>query len=86
MASRRKRGPIALRLWLWLGLPLSEPDSLNRREDVSSGMYLERLLFRRLAQLLQYLRKHFASVARNDVIESSGQTGRIWIHFNDYRT
>ena len=28
MASRRKRGPVALRPWLWPGLPLSDVTTL----------------------------------------------------------
>ena len=42
MASRRKRGPVTLRLQLWLDLPLSVaiPIKAVRRKSVNSGLYL----------------------------------------------
>ena len=40
MASRRKRGPVALRHQLWLDLPLSGTGSCQQKKAVNSGLYL----------------------------------------------
>jgi hypothetical protein len=39
MASRRKRGPVALRHQLWLVLPLSITDGDRSEKPVNSGIY-----------------------------------------------
>ena len=39
VASRRKRGPVALRHQLWLVLPLSTRDTDRLEKPVNSGMY-----------------------------------------------
>jgi hypothetical protein len=39
MASRRKRGPVALRHQLWLDLPLSTKHGDRTEMPVNSGMY-----------------------------------------------